>query len=287
MQGITKYSGKMAKGALIVSAIMMAPLSAWAKEVHPWTIGNLLVPVTIQDYMKMRFGHGVVTGEPVSSVEHVIFAGVAFVIALLLAAATGRALRKRMEDPTPAPKFTLSSFVELILDAAINIMTDLSGRERAVQFLPLIGSLGVFILVSNLLGLIPGFAPATDNWNTNVAMASVVFVYYHYMGFKYHGVGYLKEFMGPIIKWYALPLIILMFAIEMISHFARPLSLSIRLLGNIFGDHTVVWSFVGMAPILVPVPFVILGMFVAFVQAFVFCALSAVYLHMATIEEEV
>ena len=283
MQGIVKRI--KVPGLLVLISGLLAPVSAWAEAAHPWTIGDLLVPVTFQEYMKLKFGHGVVTGEAVHSVEHVIFAGVAFVIALLLAAATGRSLRKRLQDPTPPPKFGLGSFVEMILDAAIGIMTDLSGREKAVQFLPLIGSLGVFILVSNLLGLIPGFAPATDNWNTNVAMASVVFVYYHYMGFKYHGIGYLKEFMGPVIKWYALPLIILMFAIELISHFARPLSLSIRLLGNIFGDHMVVWSFVGMAPILVPVPFVILGMFVAFVQAFVFCALSAVYLHMATIEE--
>ncbi len=276
------------KTVLMLSAFLgtlLLPGIALAKQAHPWTITDLLVPVTIQDYMKMRFGHGVVFHEPVHSVEHVVFGVVAFVIALLLAIATGRELRKRIEDPVPAPRFTLGSFIEMILDAAFGVMSDLSGREKAVQFLPLIGALGVFILISNLLGLIPGFAPATDNWNTNVAMAIVVFFYYHYMGFKYHGVGYIKEFMGPIIKWYALPLIILMFAIELISHFARPLSLSVRLLGNIFGDHMVIWAFAGMALPLVPVPFVMLGMFVAFVQAFVFCALSAVYLHMATIEE--
>ena len=265
--------------------VLLLPLSAMAKQAHPWTFTDLLVPVTIQDYMKMKFGHGVVFHEQVHSVEHVIFGAVAFVFALILSAATGRALRKRIENPVPSPKFTAGSFVELILDAALGVMTDLSGRKKAVQFLPLIGSLGIFILISNLLGLIPGFAPATDNWNTNVAMALMVFLYYHYMGFKYHGIGYLKEFMDAIIKWYALPLIILMFGIELISHFARPLSLSVRLLGNIFGDHMVVWAFVGMALPLVPVPFVMLGMFVAFVQAFVFCALSAVYLHMATIEE--
>jgi len=272
------------KVAAIFATILM-PVSAMAKQAHPWTITDLLVPVTIQDYMKIKFGHGVVFHGPVNSVEHVVFAAVAFIIALLLAIATGRSLRKRLENPVPDPKFKTGSFIELIMDAALGVMTDLSGRKKAIQFLPLIGTLGVFILISNLLGLIPGFAPATDNWNTNVAMAIVVFVYYHYMGFKYHGIGYIKEFMGPIIKWYALPLIILMFAIEMISHFARPLSLSVRLLGNIFGDHMVVWAFAGMALPLVPVPFVMLGMFVAFVQAFVFCALSAVYLHMATIEE--
>lgn len=285
MPDIIKQIKRPVPGLIAFIAVILMPVSAMAKQVGPWTITDLLVPVTIQDYMKMRFGHGIIFHEPVTSVEHVVFAAVVFLIALVLAVVTGRALRKRIESPAPEPKFTSSSFIELILDAALGVMTDLSGRKKAVQFLPLVGSLGIFILISNLLGLIPGFTPATDNWNTNVAMAIVVFLYYHYMGFRYHGIGYLKEFLGPIIKWYALPLIILMFTIEVISHFARPLSLSVRLLGNIFGDHMVIWAFAGMALPLVPVPFVMLGMFVAFVQAFVFCALSAVYLHMATIEE--
>lgn len=278
----------MKRYLLIIAVVVgiVAPTNLWAAQLEaPWTIEDLLVPVTLKDYMLHKFGHQVISGEPVHSVDHVVFGIVSFIISLSLAAAAGFALRKRLKDPVPSDKPSAGGFIEIILDGLLGLMTDLSGREKAMQFLPLIGSLGIFILVSNLLGLVPGFEPPTSNWNTNVAMAIVVFFYYHYLGFKTHGVEYIKEFMGPIIKWYALPLIILMFLIEMISHVARPLSLSVRLLGNIFGDHKVIGAFTAMAIPFVPVPFILLGTFVSFVQAFVFCALSAVYLHMATMEE--
>ena len=281
----------MVKKILIASALATTILglqgqSLASEHVKPWTVQDLLVPVTLQDYLKARFGHQIISHEPVESTEHVTFGIIAFLISLALSLAAGAALRKRLSNPVPPDRPTAGGFIELILDGLFAVMADLSGKERAREFLPLIGTLGIFILVSNLMGLVPGLAPPTDNWNTNVAMALVVFFYYHYMGLKTHGPAYIKEFLGPVIKWYALPLMILMFLIEMISHIARPLSLSVRLLGNIFGDHMVIWAFAGMAIPFVPVPFILLGIFVSFVQAFVFCALSAVYLHMATVEEE-
>jgi F-type H+-transporting ATPase subunit a len=132
------------------------------------------------------------------------------------------------------------------------------------------------------MALIPGFVPPTDNINTNLAMSLTVFVYYHIMGVKAHGLkGYLKHFMGPIL-WLA-PLI---FVTEIIGHCVRPLSLSLRLFGNITGDHLVLGIFSNLVPVLVPVAFLALGLFVSFIQAFVFSLLSMIYINLATAHEE-
>ena len=158
-------------------------------------------------------------------------------------------------------------------------MKDIIGPQ-AEKYFPLIGSLFVFILFCNLLGIIPGFLPPTSNIYTNAACAIIVFIYYNYQGFKEHGIGYLKQFAGPLI-WIA-PL---MFLIEILSHLFRPFSLSVRLFGNIFGDHTVLSIFSDLIPLIVPVIFLILGLAVALIQAFIFSALSAVYIGLAVSHE--
>ena len=139
------------------------------------------------------------------------------------------------------------------------------------------GALFIYILFSNLLGLIPGFLPPTDNLNTNVACALTVFIFYNYQGFKAHGFAYLKHFMGPI--WWLAPIMVV---IEVISHLVRPASLSVRLFGNISGDHLVLGIFSSLVPIGVPVIFLFLGLFVSVIQAFVFTLLSMVYISLAT-----
>jgi F-type H+-transporting ATPase subunit a len=140
-----------------------------------------------------------------------------------------------------------------------------------------IGTLFVFIFASNLLGLIPVFQPATDNMNTTLALGLFVFLYYNYAGFKAHGAAYLKHFLGPVL-WLA-PL---MLVIELASHLFRPLSLALRLRGNILGDHIVLGVFSGLVPYLLPVIFYGLGVFVAFMQAFVFCLMTMVYISLST-----
>jgi len=111
---------------------------------------------------------------------------------------------------------------------------------------------------------------------TNAAMAGTIFVYYNYSGFKEHGIGYLKHFTGPVI-WLAW----LMLPIELIGHLVRPVSLSLRLAGNITGDHLVLGIFTDLTHFVIPIVFVGLGVFVAFVQAFVFTLLSTIYVSMA------
>ncbi len=208
----------------------------------------------------------------------------AIFVALLLIVASvmaGRAVKKAKDDVLPDGKLTLRNLMELSAEALYNMVSDAMGHHLARKFTPVIGTVFIFIFVSNLIGVIPGFLPPTQNVNTNIAVAVIIFLLTHYYGIKEHGAGYAKHFMGPII-WLA-PL---MFAIEMISHAVRPLSLTIRLYGNINGDHIVlgifsnIWHTLGLnlPEVGIPVIFLGLGIFISFIQAFVFSLLSMVYI---------
>ena len=181
----------------------------------------------------------------------------------------------------PPPKFGLRNLFELLTDAIFGLMEGVMGEKESRRYLPLIGTLFFFILFSNLLALIPGFLPPTDSLKTNLALSVLVFVLTHVFGVRAHGPKYFKHFLGP---W--LPIAFLMLPIEIISHIARPISLAMRLLGNISADHAVVLSFFAVIPFLVPVPFLVMGVFVSFVQAVVFSLLSAVYIGSAIAHEE-
>jgi F-type H+-transporting ATPase subunit a len=205
-----------------------------------------------------------------------IFVGI---VLLIISRIVLSSIKKSPNPLIPKEKLSFRNFFELVVQVALNIMRDIIGPQ-AEKYFPLIGSLFVFILFCNLLGIIPGFLPPTSNIYTNAACAIIVFIYYNYQGFKEHGIGYLKQFAGPLI-WIA-PL---MFLIEILSHLFRPFSLSVRLFGNIFGDHTVLSIFSDLIPLIVPVIFLILGLAVALIQAFIFSALSAVYIGLAVSHE--
>jgi F-type H+-transporting ATPase subunit a len=181
----------------------------------------------------------------------------------------------------PPPRFGLRNLFEMLSDTILNLMVSVMGEKEARRYLPLIGTLFLFILFSNLLSLIPGFLPPTDTLKTNLALSLLIFVLTHVFGLVAHGPKYLKHFLGPY-----LPLFFLMLPIELISHIARPVSLAMRLLGNISADHAVVLAFFGVIPFLVPVPFLIMGVFVSVVQAVVFSLLSTVYIGSAIAHEE-
>jgi F-type H+-transporting ATPase subunit a len=164
------------------------------------------------------------------------------------------------------------NFMEVVVGGIENIIVETMG-EHGRPFFPLIATLAIFILVSNLIGLIPGFYPPTANVNTTAACAVIVFLTTHVVGVKEHGSHYLKHFMGPI--WWLAPLI---FFIEIIGHFSRILSLTLRLFGNMNGHELVLLIFFGLAPLLVPLPMIIMGVLVSFIQAFVFMLLAMIYI---------
>ena len=166
----------------------------------------------------------------------------------------------------------LQNFMEVIIGGIENMIVETMG-EHGRPFFPLVATLAIFILVSNLIGLIPGFFPPTANINTTAACAVVVFVMTDVVGVKEHGVKYIKHFLGPI-AWLA-PM---MFFIEVIGHFSRVISLTLRLFGNMNGHELVLMIFFGLAPFLVPLPMMLMGVLVSFIQAFVFMLLAMIYI---------
>ncbi len=157
--------------------------------------------------------------------------------------------------------------------AAVNTMCDAFIGEHGRRYAKVMGPLAFFILASNLLAFLPGFQPPTSDLNTTVALGVCSFLTYNFIGIRNQGVHYLKQFVGN--PWWLSPLMI---PIEILSHLSRPLSLSIRLFGNIFAEHTLAGVLFFLLPIGLPVVFAPLGVFVAFMQTFVFVMLSMVYI---------
>ena len=166
----------------------------------------------------------------------------------------------------------LQNFMEVVINTIEKMIVDTMG-EKGRCFFPLIATLALFILVSNLIGLIPGFFPPTANINTTAACALVVFVSTHVVGIKEHGFHYVKHFLGPI--WWLAPMI---FFIEIIGHFSRLLSLTLRLFGNMNGHELIMMVLFALVPFLVPLPLAIMGVLVSFIQAFVFMLLAMIYI---------
>lgn len=166
----------------------------------------------------------------------------------------------------------VQSVFELLVGGIYGMALDIMGEEGK-PYIPLIFGLGLYVLFSNLIGIIPGFLAPTSNLNSTVAPAIVVFLFYQYIGLKKHGAHYIKHFLGPV-GWLA-PLMLI---IELIGHLARPLSLSMRLFGNIFGEELVISILFILVPFLVPLPMYFLGVFTSALQAYVFMMLSMIYI---------
>lgn len=174
----------------------------------------------------------------------------------------------------------MQNVLEMLYKGFQSLIDDVIGVEGR-KFLPALATLGIFIAIANLLGLIPEMASPTANLNVTVGCAIFIFIYYHYQGVKKHGaLGYLKTFAGP--AWW---LAWLFFPIEIISHFSRPLSLSMRLFGNIFGEDLVIIIIASLIPYIAPLPMMAFAIFTSLLQAFIFVMLSAIYLSGAMASE--
>lgn len=166
----------------------------------------------------------------------------------------------------------MQNFMETVVTGVEGLIVETMGEEGKAYF-PLIATIALFILVSNLIALIPGFYPPTANLNTNLALALIVFAMTHIIGFRKHGPAYLKHFMGPVLV-----LAPLIFIIEIIGHLARPISLTLRLFGNMYGHEIVLMIFLGLVPLFLPVPMMLMGVLIAFIQTFVFTLLTMIYI---------
>ncbi|MBI1816004.1 MAG: F0F1 ATP synthase subunit A [Deltaproteobacteria bacterium] len=188
-----------------------------------------------------------------------------------------RQLRAANDPVVPDDKLSARNLMEMFVDLFnAHIVAPLMGH-RGQKYVPLYGTFFLFILASNFCGLLPGFAPPTSNFNVTFALGVISLVAYTYYGFAARGVGYLKHFVGPI--WW---LAFLMIPLEIIDNLVRPVSLALRLFGNMTGDHVVLEIFTDLTKMVVPVLFYVLGAMVSVIQAFVFTLLSVIYLSLAT-----
>ena len=188
----------------------------------------------------------------------------------------------------PDEGFSIRNVFELIIEFLMDLGETTMG-DRARQYFPIVGTIFFFVLFANLMGLVPGFKGATGDANVTFAWALVSFIVYNYVGMKEHGWKYIYQFMGPSLwnpeiggKTYHIRLLTPLFLpLELLLHFARIATLGIRLLANMFADHTVVMVFIGLVPIGIPAIFMGLGMLVCFLQAFVFALLTMIYIGQA------
>jgi F-type H+-transporting ATPase subunit a len=203
-------------------------------------------------------------GHFANAYPHVIYSWFVMIILIILGAVAAKGI-------SMIPTKTQNVF-EILISGIEEFMVDLTGEEGRWLF-PITATVFIYIVVCNLIGLIPGFLPPTASVNTTLSCALPVVIFTHVIGVKYHGVKYIKHFMGPV--WWLAPLI---FLIEIIGHVARILSLSIRLFGNMMGHELVLGILFFLAGLfLAPLPIMALGIFVAVVQAFVFFLLSIMY----------
>jgi F-type H+-transporting ATPase subunit a len=186
------------------------------------------------------------------------------------------------EQLLPPESFGLSAFVEMVFGMINSTLESVLGEDKWQKFAPLLCGTFLYTMFCNLSGLWPGFLPATESMSTNLAIASVIFIMFNYYGFKYCGMDYVKHLMGPMLA-----LAPLMFAIELISLFARPVSLSLRLFGNITGDHLVFQVFstlvknAGVPFLPIPAVLLVFGLLVCVLQPFIFSTLSAIYIKLS------
>jgi len=184
--------------------------------------------------------------------------------------AFGLILRSRLSVDNPG---NIQQVMELVMEGILGFMKDMIGPGYQ-RYFPIIGTLFLYILVGNLIGLVPGFMSPTSNINVTAGCAITVFLYYNYQGFRVQGFkGYLAHFAGPVVI-----LAPLLFVIELISHAARPVSLSLRLFGNIYSEELIILNINQLFPFFAALPVLALGLFASTIQAFIFIVLTMVYI---------
>jgi F-type H+-transporting ATPase subunit a len=193
------------------------------------------------------------------------------------------AVRKRLKE---VPDHWSQHVAEVFVGAIHSLVDDMIGHKGR-RYQAIVGSLALFILLGNLIGLLPFFASPTASPNTTLALSITVFLYYHWQGLKAQGLlHYLRHFAGPELPKWLLPLNALFFVIEILSHSSRVISLAVRLFGNIFGEDVVLIILFSLMPYFLPIPLMGLAIFTSVLQTFIFIMLTMMYLAGAVATEE-
>jgi F-type H+-transporting ATPase subunit a len=220
----------------------------------------------------------------------------AVAIAVVLLVLGGLAVRKRLSGAgggiVPDEGISVRNILEVVVEV-------LSGQARSIMgddyrsYFPVVGSIFFFILVSNLMGLLPGVGGATTDVNTALSWAIISFVVYNYVGIKKHGFHYIYQFMGPVLmereiggtRYHIRMLTPIFLPLELVLHGARILTLTVRLVANMFSDHKVIVVWIGIFPYAIPAVFMGLGLIVSVLQAFVFSLLTMIYIGLALADD--
>jgi F-type H+-transporting ATPase subunit a len=225
--------------------------------------------------------------------DHTFFAIVVGIVLIVFAVRARGALASAKDPVVPASELGARNIAELLVQLIVSQSDAIIGRQGR-KYVPYFATFFFFILCANLIGLLPGFAAPTANLNTTVGLALCSFIGYNFIAVREQGLNYLKEFCGPmtslpgktlITKLAFLPVLIIsvafFFILEAFSHGFRPVSLSLRLFGNMMGDHQVIGAFINLTKLVVPVAFYVMGTLVSLIQAFVFTLLSMIYVALA------
>lgn len=227
-------------------------------------------------------------------------AGIGFVfqaaaLAAILLGLAGLSVKRKLAAEgggiLPDEGVTLRNLIEVIVIQLAELSEQIMGDDWRKHF-PLVGTIFFFVLVSNMMGLVPWLGGSTADVNTTAGWAIISFVYYNYVGIRIHGFKYIYQFMGPALMdmeiggkhYHVRPLTPIFLPLEIVLHLARILTLAVRLLANMYADHAVVSVWIGLVPIAIPAIFMGLGLMVSFLQAVVFALLTMIYIGSATAE---
>ena len=237
-------------------------------------------------YVQEHYGRTEVMGREGITTVHHVYAAAIVVIILMITSAIARSRVKNVDAALiPPKKIGIVSFYELFLEILFDLMESVIGPSYK-RYVPLIGTIALFIFVNNFISLIPGMRGGTDTMSTTFALALIVWIYFNFHAFRVQGIHHLIHMANPIGVWWGWILAPLMFPIELTSLCVRAISLSVRLAANMIADHALLLAFAGIFPLLLPLPLYALGVLVCLVQTAVFTILSGVYIALHTAEQE-
>jgi F-type H+-transporting ATPase subunit a len=219
----------------------------------------------------------VVGGHAATHSAEPVAASISVALLVILIALIARANLAKRSEVTPTTNLSPTTILEVIVGVFYDMMSGLMGPVRAKRYFPLIGTAALFILASNLVGLVPGINPPTSSLNVTLACALIIFVAFNVFGIMENGFAYIAHLAGPV--WWLAPLL---FPIEVVSLCIRPITLAVRLMLNMAVDHLLLGIIAGLVGLFVPIPIMMLGTLVCFVQVYVFCMLSSIYIALAT-----
>lgn len=247
--------------------------TSWIHYLLDWLIGHTALEANMHAFGKSM------AGKPVGwhAAEPLAMSVLIFILIGVIAWRGRAQITDYDKSVIPDEKLSLRTFLEVFIGYFYDMMKNMMGPKRAKRYFPIIGTCAFFVFFSNFAGVIPGINPPTSTWSITAGCALVVFIAFNYYGLKENGLGYIKHFAGPVwwLAW-------LIFPLEIFSTVLRPITLSFRLMINMAIDHLLLAVFMGLFPLLVPLPPMILGTLVALIQTIVFCLLSSIYITLAT-----